>query len=168
MTTLSEHWLVPEIERLARSGPDRIEGILQALRSAAPEVHCELVLMALDNGNLSQEEAASRLGTDEVTVAIRLELFRQSHSESNSQTIVHDKNQVARIANKHVAVWEIVREFRRAGSVGAMRDSFPTLTELELRTALAYAGRHPDEIAGRIAEYERLLERSRSLYPFDK
>jgi uncharacterized protein (DUF433 family) len=168
MTTLSEHWLVPEIERLARSGPERIEAVLQALRSAAPEVHCELVLMALDSGNMSTVEAACRLATDEVTVALRLEAFRQSQSESNGRTIVHDKTGVARVADKHVAVWEIVREFRRAGSVQSMRASFPSLTELELRTALAYAGRNPDEIAGRIAEYESLQERSRSLYPFAK
>ena len=107
--------------------------------------------------------------TDMAVVEDRLEVFIDSNAEEKQcQVIEHDDHDVAKIVGKHVTVWEIVREYRRAGSVDAMRGAFPGLSEGELRAALLYAGRNPDEIGAQIKAYDEIVERSKAAYPFAK
>ncbi len=163
------HWLLPQIERLARTQPGKVEALLDAVRHSLPEFHSELVMMALEHGDLDESQAAAALETDPVSLALRLEAYRKAVAEGASMDSVEiDANGVARIEGKHVTVWEVVREYRRTGSVSAMRGAFPGLSEAELRSALHYAGRNPDEIGAQIRAYEEIIARSRAAYPFAK
>ncbi|MCW5936473.1 MAG: DUF433 domain-containing protein [Fimbriimonadaceae bacterium] len=168
MKTISNHWALSQLERLARNEPDKLEVLLTKIKESLPDLYGELVLMSVESGQTSEVDAARLLDTDPVSVGMRLESFRLSVGENQLGHIVHDVHGVAKIEDKQVTVWEIVREFRRAGTVSAMRDQFPALNEVELRAALAYAGRNPDEIGGQIRAYEELVERSRAAYPFAK
>lgn len=169
MTKTLGHWLIPQLERLAKSDPGRIEDLLEALRLSRRDLFDELHLMAVEHADLSQADAANRLESTLLDVQTRLEAFREASADAaETQIIEHDRHGVAKIANKHVTVWEIVREYRRVDSVEAMRGAFPVLSEGELRSALIYAGRNPDEIGAQIRAYEEVVERSKAAYPFAK
>lgn len=169
MTTTLGHWIIPQLERLAKSHPERIDDLIESLRHLRPDIFDELHLMAVEHGQLSHEDAAARLHADIAVVETRLETYRRAMTfATESQVIEKDRHDVAKIVNKHVTVWEIVREYRRTDSVEAMRGAFPGLSEGELRAALIYAGRNPDEIGAQIRAYEEVLERSKAAYPFAK
>lgn len=169
MTTTLGHWALPTLERLARSHPERIDEFLEAVRASRPDLFDELHLMAVEHGNLSREEAAVRLHAEPSAVETRLQVYREALTfESESQVIERDRQGVARISGKHVTVWEIVREYRRTDEVDAMGSTFPGLTEGDIRAALIYAGRHPDEIGAQIRKYEEMVERNKAAYPFAK
>lgn len=169
MTTTLGHWALPTLERLGRNHPEKIDELLEAVRSARPDLFDELHLMGVEHGVLSREEAADRLDADPGTVETRLQVYREALTfESESQLIDHDRFGVAHILGKHVKVWEVVREYRRTDGVEAMSPAFPGLSEGELRAALIYAGRHPDEIGGQIRAYEEVQERNKAAYPFAK
>lgn len=169
MATLLGHWLLPQLERMAKTSPDRIEEILGAMRHSCPELFAELHLMAVEHGELSRDEAAERLESNRAAVEMRLEDYRQAMECASQQSVIEfDRNGVARILEKHVTVWEIVREYRRTDSVDAMRGTFPGLSEGELRAALIYAGRNPNEIGSQIRAYEAVVERNKAAYPFAK
>jgi uncharacterized protein (DUF433 family) len=77
-----------------------------------------------------------------------------------------DVGGVARLVSSPVAIWEVVREYRRLGAVDQVLEYMPMLSELDVRAALSYAGRNPDEIGRDIKRYEEHLERTRAAYPF--
>lgn len=163
------HWIIPQLERMAKSHPERIDDLIESLRYLRPDIFDELHLMAVEHGQLSPEDAAERLNADTAVVQTRLEVYRDAMTfATESQVIEKDRQGVAKIADKHVTVWEIVREYRRTDSVEAMRGAFPGLSEGELRAALIYAGRNPDEVGSQIRAYDELLERSKAAYPFAK
>jgi len=169
MTASLGHWVIPQLERLAKSDAGRIDELLDVVRAYRPDLFDELTLLAVEHGQLSHEEAAEVLGSDTVVVAIRLQTLRDAFDEVvQGQTIVKDKNGVAKIDGKPVSVWEVVREYRRTDSVDAMKGAFGSLTECEIRAALLYAGRNPDEIGGQIRAYDEVVERSKAAYPFAK
>lgn len=169
MTTTLGHWILPQLERLARSHPERLDDLLESLRATHPDLFDELHLMAIEHGQLSRAEVASKLGADPSSVEARLQAYRDAMTFSTeSQVIEKDRHGVARIADKQITVWEIVREYRRTDEVDAMRSAFPGLTEGEIRAALIYAGRNPDEIGAQIRLYDELLERNKAAYPFAK
>ncbi|BAS28131.1 hypothetical protein LIP_2290 [Limnochorda pilosa] len=73
----------------------------------------------------------------------------------------------ATVAGTGLAVWEVVSLWRSLGSVGALLDRFPHLSERGVRDALAYAERFPDEIEAAIQENEALDETElRRRYPY--
>ncbi|MBL8065575.1 MAG: DUF433 domain-containing protein [Chthonomonadaceae bacterium] len=161
------HWLVPQLEKLSKSRPDRIDDILAVLKRERPEIFEEIVLIAIDHGHISRLQAAELLGAELQGVEFRLQVFRDAYeADAESQVIELNRQGVAHIAGKHVTVWEIVREYRQAGSVDEIRGAFPALTEGELRAALAFAGRNPDEIGSQILAYEEFVKRSHEAYPF--
>jgi uncharacterized protein (DUF433 family) len=169
MTASLGHWLIPQLERLGKTDSRRIEELLDVVRAYRPDLLDELALMAVEHGQLTHEEAAEILGSDTVVVAIRLQTLRDAFDEAvQGQTIVKDKNGVAKIDGKPVSVWEVVREYRRTDSVDAMKGALGSLTESEIRAALVYAGRNPDEIGAQIRAYEEVVERSKAAYPFAK
>lgn len=169
MTTTLGHWIIPQLERMAKSHPEKIDDLLEAIRHSRPDIFDELHLMAIEHGQLTKEDAAERLHADSAVVQNRLEVYREAMTfASESQVIEKDRHGVAKISEKHVSVWEIVREYRRTDSVEAMRGAFPGLSEGELRAALIYAGRHPDEVGSQIRAYDEVVERSKAAYPFAK
>lgn len=148
--------LLPQLERFARSRPERLAQLLARLREDAPEIFEELVLTGLEHGDISPEEGALILNLSPEDLADRQERYRAAISEGEEASlIVRDRAGIARVAGSIIAVWELVRAFRKAGTVAALHKLFPSLTETELRAALAYAGRHPEEVQARILAYEQ-------------
>lgn len=169
MSTSIGHWALPQLERLEQSSPERFEDILATLREVRPDLFGELTLMAAEHGDISHEEAADLLGSPSAEVEALLTDYREVMTEVTQRQLIElDHHGVARIVGRHVTVWEVVREYRRVDSVDGMHSTFPGLSELELRAALIYAGRNPDEIGSQIRAYEEIVERSKAAYPYAK
>jgi len=160
-----ERWLLPQITRLAKSDPPKFAELAETLQLHAPAVYEALALMAVDRGDLSADDCAGHLCTDRAVVDSRLEDFRRDTLEVDSHFVEKDAAGVARLAGTQVAVWEVVRAFRKLGSVGDLKAKYTSLTETELRAALAYAGRHPDEVGEAIQAYEEVSSKARTTFP---
>lgn len=146
-----------QVQRMARTRPRRLTAILFQLRESNPEAFEEMILTALEHGDITCDQCAHELGLDQEALAARQEAFRQRLSDSDESPVIsRDPHGTARVNGTMIAVWEIVRKFRKSSSVSDLRDSFSSLTELELRAALAYAGRNPDEIQGQISAFDEL------------
>jgi uncharacterized protein (DUF433 family) len=96
----------------------------------------------------------------------RLIAFRRSVSVETAVVHDHSSKHVARLVSGQIAVWEIVREYRKLGGLERLRESFPGVAESELAAALRYAQEHPEEIEALIEEYESVLALRRSVYPY--
>ncbi len=166
MSQPTDAWLADQLKRMAKTQPERFEGFVRLFKQALPAEYEELALMALDEGGITCAECAATLHIGEPEVDVRLEGFRNSSDDLPDGLIVKDDHGVARIVDTHVAVWEIVRVFRRVGSVTELKEAYSSLSERELRAALAYAGNNPDEISVGIAQYEAIVQRKREAYPF--
>jgi len=163
----NESWLIEQIVRLAHSNPERFRQLVDVVQSEAPEIYEELAIMAVEHGQMTPSECAVCLATDEQSVDFRLEVYRRDASESIDTVLIQsDPAGVARLAASQVTVWEVVREYRKVGSVANLKTAFPGLTESELRAALVYAGRNPDEIGAKIKQYEEFIQRTKTAYPF--
>lgn len=164
-----EPWVFPQLERLAMLRPARVEQLILKLLEAEPTLKRELTIMAVEEGLLASGDAAAILHeTEEAVKADAAKMRETLERESSHSLIAKDKKGVAKLTGKHVAVWEIVREYRIAGSVEQVCQMFQTLSEWDVRAALSYAGRNPDEIGAQMREYEEHLERARAAYPFAK
>lgn len=141
--------------------------MLNTLWRQYPELFDELAISAVDQEQLSIDACASLLDIEPRAVEDRLLAFRRIAVPFDS-AVVHDDSvkHVARLANGQIAIWEIVREFRKLGSAEKLRDSFPGVPEGELAAALRYAQAHTDEIDAMITEYEEVLAKRRAVYPF--
>lgn len=167
MTETTEPWLVAQLARMARVNPERFETFLRRLQANQPEIFEELALMAVDSGVLTTPACAACLATDEASVVVRLEIYRQVEDGSTSGVLVEtDESRVARVSGTGVSVWEIVYKYRELGSIEALKEAYPGLTDGELRAALRYADRYPDEVELQISKYEKMVERARAAYPF--
>lgn len=150
-----EPWLIPQLRRLAKSRPERFASLVATLREARPDLYEELSLLAVEHGEIDTHECAVVLGTDPVSVGVRLEVYRREAHELGDPILVElDELGVARLAGAGASVWEIVREHRKLGSIGALKDAYPALSESELRAALRYSERHEEEIEETIRAYE--------------
>lgn len=160
-------WALRELCRLAERDPQRAERIMEALWTTHPRLLGELAISAVDLGEISAEEAASVLGVSSDEVRSRVETFRKA--ERPSAPIVEDDGTgVARLAEGHVPVWEVVREFRKTNSVDSVAEVFPALTMAELQAAIVYGEDHTQEIDQLIEKYEGMQDRKRAEYPFAK
>jgi uncharacterized protein (DUF433 family) len=161
-----ESWQVRQLERLAQLDPERAETVLNTLWAACPSLLGELAISAVDQEALSVSACADLLGITADEVERRLIVFRK-HAITVDRAVVSDGQcNGAHLAECHVAVWEVIREYRKLGSVERMRESFPSLSEGELAAAFIYAEEHPAEIEDKISQYENLLARKRSEYPY--
>lgn len=156
MSTITvEPWMMLQVERLAKSRPESLARLLCALRRQHPEAFEEMVLLALEHGDLTSAEAGVQLGISEAEVSTRHERLRSKVCDGEEYSLIaFDGNGVAKVKGTVVAVWEVVRQFRRSQSVAELHAMFPSLTEMEVRSALAYAGRNPDQIHGQIRAFE--------------
>lgn len=166
MSQPNDLWIVDQLRRMAKTQPERFEGLVLALRQTMPAEYEELALMALDEGSLTNTTCAAVLCIGEDELDVRLEGFRNNNEDLPDGLIEVDSHGVARVVETQVSVWEIVRVFRRAGSVAALKETYNALSERELRAALAYAGNNPDEIGENIRQYEAVVQRTREAYPF--
>ena len=78
------------------------------------------------------------------------------------------RGRVAKVAGTGLAVYEMVRAFRSVGSDGdRLREAYHWLTDLQLRSALAYAEAYPAEIEHDLSVDEAWSpERVWQTYPF--
>lgn len=166
MSQTIDLWLVDQLRRMAKTQPERFEGFVRSLQQALPAEFEELALMAVDEGSLQASDCAVVLMVDSEELNVRLEGYRNNTDDLPDGLIEIDGNRVARIVDTQVAVWEVVRVFRRVGSVAELKQAYNSLSERELRAALAYAGNNPDEIAASIEQYEAVVNRAREAYPF--
>jgi uncharacterized protein (DUF433 family) len=160
-----EPWQFTQLKRLATFDPERVETNMNTLWNAYPGLFEEVCVSAVDQEQLTISRCAELLGVTEVRVEEMLSNFR-SRPPQPQAAVVRDERAVARLAEGHVAVWEIVREYRKLGSVERLVDSFTSLSRGELAAALKYAEQNPGEIEGQIARYEELLSKRRTEYPF--
>ncbi len=153
--TENQHWILPQLKRLARMKPAAFEELVAHLREFHPNLYEELCLMAVEHGEMHHADCAVCLATDVSSLAVRLEIYRSDTGNDDQAILIEaDDSQVAKLVNSGIFVWEIVREYRRLGSLGALKESFASLTEAELRAALRYSERNPEEIESKITEYE--------------
>lgn len=150
MSFHADDWLPHALLRLSSLEPDRYEQFVSELKSAVPGAYSMLIGIAQEAGRLDPD-LAERMKV--ATLNLEAE-----------ELVVKDEKGVARIVDSQIAVWEIVRAFRKLGSVSALKESYGGLSERELRTALAYYGQNPDEISAQIAKYEE-FRKPREAYP---
>jgi uncharacterized protein (DUF433 family) len=160
-------WQLDQLSKLRQSDAERVESMLNTLWQSYPGLVEELAAMAVVKGDLATEAAATLVGMtvpqmEAMVVAVR---NRQASAETD---LIHVQGKVAKISDRGVAVWEIVREYRKLGSVERLADSFPTLTRAEIAAALRYAQSNSADIELQIARYEEALSNRRRSYPFAK
>jgi uncharacterized protein (DUF433 family) len=160
-----ESWQFTQLKRLASFDPDRVETTMNTVWNAYPGLFEEVCVSAVDQEQLTVARCAEILSLSEEKVEELLATFR-SRPPQPAAAVVRDERAVARLAEGHVAVWEIVREYRKLGNVERLVDSFTSLSRGELAAALKYAEQNPGEIESQISRYEELLSKRRSEYPF--
>lgn len=166
MWAINEPWQLSQLNRLAGIDSERVETILNTLWNSYPGLYSELAILAVDQEQLSLDECAHRLGITPDEVLQKLIQFRRA--APLDLALVPDRNGqcVARIADFGIAVWEVVREYRKLGSVERLKESFPAVPEAQLAAAMRYAQENPDEIDGQIRAYEDMAGKFRAEYPF--
>jgi uncharacterized protein (DUF433 family) len=160
-----EPWQLAQLQRLASIDRPRCVAAIQSLFEADPALYEALVILATDQRTLTLEEAAERLCATVADVEVRLQAFRSQELAEEGLVTLDGPTKTARLANGAIAVWEIVREYRRVGSVELLETSFPGLSRAEVSAALRYARAQPEEINMQIARYEEAMERRRVVYP---
>lgn len=155
-----EPWQLSQLARMAKFDVVRLQSLLNELWRKHPTLFEELAISAVEQGELSVQQAAERLGASEHEVEYRVDLDREAHWTLGQSQIV-ESSRGATIEDAHVCVWEIVREYRRLGSVERLATSFPGLTTGQLAAALSYAREHPQEIENAIQDYETARSKTR-------
>lgn len=161
----NSNWKLTQLQKISEKDPLRVELMLDSLCETHPELLSELAISALEQGQISAQDCARMLKLSLEDVENKLQALRRS-SESGRAVVVVSENRVAKLADGHVCVWEIVRELRRLGSLERVSEYFPALSRCELDAAVAYAEENSEEIEALIHKYELILERRRSEYPF--
>lgn len=147
--------MLPQLRRLARIKPAAFDELVTHIREFHPTIYEELCLMGVEHGDLEQGECAVCLATDVSKLAVRLEIYRaDTGNDENAILIETDENGMASLVDSGIFVWEIAREHRKQGSLEALKNSYASLTEAELRAALRYSERHSEEIERKIRAYE--------------
>lgn len=160
-------WILPQVERMALERPGRIASALASIFTHDPDLEIELTAMAVQEDMVELNEAAVYLNLSPEALAKRVTaLSEQEELSDDMARVKKDVGGVARLVSSPVAIWEVVREYRRLGAVDQVLECMPMLSELDVRAALSYAGRNPDEIGRDIKRYEEHLERTRAAYPF--
>lgn len=170
MWTTFESWQLGQLQRLTQSDPERVETILNTVWNSYPGLLADLAIAAVDQEQLSVDACADLLKIDTAEVERSLVEFRQKNAKFDYDwaVVVDNGSSVAKLVDSHVAVWEIVREFRKLGSVERLTEAFPSLPKSELAAALVYAEQNPSEIEDQISKYETILQKKRTEYPFMK
>jgi len=166
MWTTYDSWQLRQLQRLAQVDAERVETMLNTLWNSYPGLFADLAVAAVDQEQLSVDACATLLQVDPAEVDRRLIDFRNRAASPGDQAVVVEAGSCAKLADSHIAVWEIVREFRKLGSVERLTEAFPSLPKTELAAALIYAEQNPGEIETQISRYEEILQKKRSEYPF--
>lgn len=162
---LQKSWQLRQLQALSHSRPDRIATALETLFESHPDVHCDVVIGGLQDEAISVEEAASELNVN----FEQLETLRQEYLDRNRMLehpeIEHHQNRPATLVGNGLAVWEVVREYRRSACSDTFRAALPSVSKAQLEASLAYASTHKDEIDELIRQYESFKSIRTSEYP---
>lgn len=164
MWKVIEPWQLAQMQRLAALDPERVETMLNTLWNSYPGLYEELAVSAVDQDALGVEACAERIHVAAAEVERQVFAFRTNAVRPDLMVVLDGT--VARLSEGRVAVWEVVREYRKLGSVERLAASFPSLTQRELAAALKYAEANPEEIESQISRYEEVLGKRRAEYPF--
>ncbi|MCC7229561.1 MAG: hypothetical protein IT203_04140 [Fimbriimonadaceae bacterium] len=170
MWTIYESWQLSQLQRLAVGDSERVETILNTLWHSYPGLLGELAIAAVDQEQLSVDDCARLLNLDVADIEAKLLEFRQKGIKDSYEwaVVIDSSNPVAKLADGQIAVWEVVREFRKLGSVERLTEAFPSLPKSELAAALIYAEQNPAEIESQISLYEEMIHKKRAEYPFTR
>lgn len=160
-----EPWQLSQLQRLAKFDPERVETILNTLWAMYPTLRAELGIAAVEQHELTVAEAAHQLELSEGEVEKRLAVHRKALSEWG-QAHIAVTPRGAQVEDSQVFVWEIVREYRKLGSVDRLTEAFPGLTVGQLGSAMNYARDHAQEIEDAITAYEEMQAKKREAYPY--
>jgi len=168
MWTTLQPWQLAQLARLSKTDSERVETILNALWRSYPGLLGDLAVAAVDQEQLTVGDCADLLHITIPEVEERLHRFRNSSKpcEYERAVVMDSSSRVAMLPESRIAVWEIVREYRKLGSVERLTEAFPSLPKSELAAALVYAEQNPGEIETQISRYEEILSRKRAEYPF--
>jgi uncharacterized protein (DUF433 family)/predicted HTH domain antitoxin len=168
-----EPWQLKQLVRLSQHTPHRAQEVLNLIWSSQPNLYSELAIAAVDQEQLSVDRCAEILQLSVIEVEALLVSYRQSSHQPTletptpvTQAVVHGEGALARLPESGVAVWEVVRKYRQAGSWQALLEAFPSVNVNELSMALEYANEHRQEVNSAIEHYEAMLEKRKSLYPY--
>ena len=164
MWKVFEPWQLSQLHRLSELDIERTETVLNTLWNQFPGLFEDVAVMAVDQGALAVDKAAELCGASVAEIEARLQVLRRQESLLERMVTLDDAN-VARLEDGKVAVWEIVRELRKLGSVERLESAFPSLQRTEIAAALKYAQIHPVEIEEQIRKYEEAMSRRRAVYP---
>jgi uncharacterized protein (DUF433 family) len=166
MWTVFEPWQLGQLQRLSALDPERVESILNTLWNSYPGLMADLAVAAVDQEQLSVDRCAELLHTSSEDIEARLVCFRQRNVRAERLAIVEDERSEATLAVGGIKVWEVVRAYRRLGSVERLVEAFPAIPTTELAAALTYADKNSAEIEAQISKYEEVLKKRRAEYPF--
>jgi uncharacterized protein (DUF433 family) len=161
-----EDWQLTQLRRLAGLDRELAETVLNTIWNQYPGLFEQVIISALDQSEISASSAGQLLSMDEDAVTYKLMLFRKAMASHGQSSIIHEPGKDAKLAGGSVSVWEVVREYRKIGSVERLIESFPSLSTAELAAALKYAAQHPAEIEAQIGKYEETVARRRRQFPF--
>ena len=165
MPTDHNAWPLSQLQRLSETDPDRARVALESLFERDPDLLKDLAAMAVDGGELSVEAALDETELSNEELDARLASFRNRSFTADRAVVYDSESRIARTA-AGIPVWEVVRAFRRLGSVESLTAAFPALSTAELAVALRYAQEHPAEIEAQIARFEGMREKRWAEYPF--
>ena len=166
MWTSFEPWQMAQLERHASVEPERVERALNALWSSDPELFAQVAIEAVEQSQLEAIRCASMLGISVEDVEARVSEVRRRTLKR--YCVVVCDGTVAKLADGGLPVWEVVRVYRKLGSVEKLQEAFASVSAEALESALNYAAAHADEVELQISKYEQILERKRAEYPFAK
>jgi uncharacterized protein (DUF433 family) len=148
----NKNWPISQLVNLVKHSPQAGAPVVQFLKNSCPETYQQLAILALDSGEISLAEVAKELGIPESTVANLYENYvREQSSERRN---ISKLDGVAILTSCRVAVWEVEREYRRAGSIEALESLFPGIPPRELRCAIKYAAANSEEVEAQISRFE--------------
>jgi uncharacterized protein (DUF433 family) len=155
MWTPLEPWQVAGLQDLANTDPERVESALNAVWGARPDLLESVTIAAVDRDEIGARRGSQILGISVSEVRKRLAAYRRRNLRS--LCIVCEGSE-AKLADSGIPVWEVVRVYRKLGSLARLQRAFAGTSRNTLETALAYARANPREIEGRISRYEEMLE----------
>lgn len=164
MRTPFEPWQLAQLERLASYDQESVESAMNAIFESRPELFEQVVIGAVDQDQISNARAAQILSVSEEEVDQKLAFLRR-RALKRCCVVVCDGS-VAKLADGGLPVWEVVRVYRRLGSLERLQEAFFGVSQATLESALAYAEANVEEIDQQINRYEELVERKKAEYPF--
>lgn len=168
MWTSIEPWQLTQLQRMASIDPERIEHALNLAWYSDPTLLTDLAISAVDHEELSIDQAACMLGLSAEDIEERLVSFRNRTLRTDVVVVMDESQHVARLIKGRIAVWEIVRLFRKYGDLEGVNRACPSASPAEIAAALEYASQHGEEIEAQIRRYEDALHKRRVEYPFVK